>query len=157
MTWPTATLDNGARARVLAAAVPSAAVAEIEIDAPFGDVWAWLSDPETAVPEFDPTVAAVKVVERDGEQWRIRATAPYVRATLPFDVRMEAGGFCLMRARWRLFMVAMAADPLDGGRRTRITHVEAIPLPFTRWLRPLLRRFVREDLRGMARHFSHPT
>ena len=154
MTWPTATLDNGARARVLAAAVPSAAVADVEIDAPFDEVWGWLSDLETAVPELDPTVGALRVVERDGQRWRIRASAPFVRGvTLPFDVRME-DGFCLMRARWRLFMVAMAADAIDDGRRTRITHVEAIPLPFTGWLRPLLARFVRADLRGMARHFT---
>lgn len=153
MTWPTATIDTAARARILAAAIPSAAISEVEVDAPFDDVWAWLSALDQAIPTFDPTVAAVEVVERAGERWRIKASAPYVRVKLPFDVRMEPG-FCLMRARWRVYMVAMAATPLPGGR-TRITHVEAVPLPFTRWLRPILARFVRADVAGMARHFRH--
>ncbi|HVF73714.1 MAG TPA: SRPBCC family protein [Acidimicrobiales bacterium] len=151
MTWPTATLDNGARARILAAAIPNAAVVEVEVDVPFDEVWGWLSDLERSVPELDPTVAAVEVVEKKGMHWRIRASAPYVGVKLPFDVRME-DGFCLMRARWRLFTVVMAATPLPGGR-TRITHVEGVPLPFTRWMRPVLRRFVSEDVRGMIRHF----
>jgi hypothetical protein len=151
MTWPTATLDNGARARIIAAAVPSAAIEDVVVDAPYREVWEWLSDLERSVPDIDPTVGGLKVLSRDGEHWRIRASAPLVPVTLPFDARME-DGFCLMRAKWRLFLVVMAATPLDGNR-TRITHVEGIPLPFTRWLRPLLRRFVRLDIKGMARHF----
>jgi hypothetical protein len=151
MTWPTATVDNAARARILAAAIPSAATADAVLDASCEEVWAWLSDLERSVPEFDPTVAAIEVVAKDGINWRIRATAPFVRVKLPFEVRME-DGFCLMRARWRLFTVVMAATPLPDGR-TRFTHVEAVPLPFTRWMRPILRRFVHDDLRGMVRHF----
>lgn len=151
MTWPTATVDNAARARILAAAIPSAAMTEFELDAPFDEVWGWLSNLEHSVPEFDPTVAAIEVVEKRGIHWRIRATAPIIRVKLPFDVRME-DGLCLMRARWRLFTVVMAAVPLPDGR-TRFTHVEAVPLPFTRWMRPILRRFVRDDMRGMVRHF----
>ena len=38
MTWPTATVDHAARARILAAAIPSAAVGTVEIDAPFDEV-----------------------------------------------------------------------------------------------------------------------
>lgn len=151
MNWPMATIDNGARARIIAAAVPSAAVDDVVIDAPYHEVWQWLSDLERSVPEIDPTVRGLKVLSRHGEHWRIRASAPLVPVMLPFDARME-DGFCLMRAKWRLFLVVMAATPLDENR-TRITHVEGIPLPFTRWLRPLLRRFVRLDTKGMARHF----
>ncbi|MDQ3756538.1 MAG: hypothetical protein M3394_01650 [Actinomycetota bacterium] len=151
MTWPVAAVDGPTRARILAASIPSAALAEVVVDAPFDQVWGWLSDLERSVPELDPTVGRLKVLSRDGDRGRIRATAPYVPVPLPFDIRMEEG-FCLMKARARLFLVVMAAAPLDDGR-TRITHVEAVPLPFTKWLRPLLSRMVRADVRGMARHF----
>ena len=152
MTWPTATLDNGARARIIAAAVPSAAMDEVIIDAPYDQVWPWLSDLEHSVATFDPTVGRIRVLSRDGERWRVRSSMPLVPVGIPFDVRME-DGFCLMRAKWRFYMVVMAATPVDANR-TRITHVEGIPLPFTRWLRPLLRWFVRIDTKGMARRFE---
>ncbi len=136
MTWPMATLDTGARARVIAAAIPSAALVEAAIDAPFEEVWPWLSDLERSVPEFDPTVADLKVVSKDGPRWRVRASAPYVRVKLPFDVRIEEG-FCLMRAKWRLFAVVMTATPLPrrahpgdarGGRAAAVHPVDA-PAP----------------------------
>lgn len=152
MNWPTATLDNRSRVRILAEAVPSAALEEVVVDAPYRQVWTWLADLEGSVAGFDPMVAKVKVLSRDGEHWRIKTWAPFLPLALDFDVRME-DGFCLMRGRWRVYLVMFAATPVDE-HRTRITHVEAVPLPFTRWLRPVLRSFVRRDARGMARRFA---
>jgi hypothetical protein len=84
----------------------------------------------------------------DIEHIRMRATSYGV--PLPFDVFLE-DGFCLMRARARLYLVVMAAAPEDGGLRTRFLHMEAVPLPGTAVLRPLLRREVRSDLANLAR------
>src|SRR4051794_26373395 len=51
MSWPTVDLDPVRRLRVLAAAIPGAAVAESVLDAPFDDVWSAATDFENAVPK----------------------------------------------------------------------------------------------------------
>lgn len=151
--WPLAQLTPAARARAIAAGVPSAALAEVEIDAPFDEVWGWLSDLERSVPQFDVEVARLRIVRREGNRLEVVARAPFLPVPFRFDAVLEPG-WCFMRARFRLYLVVMTATPLDGGRRTLITHVEGIPLPFTRWLRPILRWVVRGDVRGIARHFD---
>lgn len=153
MTWPVAALSPAARARAIAAAVPSAALAEVDIDAPFDEVWDWLSDIEHSVPQFDFEVSRLRVLRREGNRLDVEARAPFLPIPFRFDAVLEPG-WCFMRARFRLYLVVMTATPLDGGRRTRVTHVEGIPLPFTRWLRPVLQRIVRGDVRGIARHFA---
>jgi hypothetical protein len=152
--WPVATLDPLQRAKVLAAAIPSAAWAEGEVDAPYESTWAWITDFERSVPLFDPMVHRVRVHRR----WREEDSAEQVDMTsstfgVParFDVRVE-DGFCLMKARTRIYLVVMAAIPLDDGRRTRVLSLEAVPRRGTALLRPALQRAVRADIRGIRRH-----
>jgi hypothetical protein len=141
-----------ARARALGEATPSAAWAEVILDARYDVAWPWVADLETSVPLFDTQVRALRVVERraqDGAE-RLRITASTFGVPVPFTVRLE-DGFCLMQARARLYMVLMAAEPHDGGTRTRFFHLEAIPLPGTGFLRTRLQRAVAADLRNLVR------
>ena len=150
--WPLAALGPIARARVLAATVPSAASVEGVLDAPYDVVWPWVADLEHSVPRFDAQVRALRVLERrpegDAEALHIRATSMGMR--LPFDVRLE-NGFCLMQARLRLYLVVMAAEPADDGAHTRFFHMEAVPLPGTGRLRGYLQRAVAADFRNLRR------
>lgn len=150
--WPVAELTPAARAHAIAAAVPGAALEEAVVDAPYEEVWAYLADLEGSVPEFDTMVRRLVVRRRDGNRLRLHAWGPFTPLPLPFDAWMDVG-YCVMRARFRLYMVVMAVTREPDGR-ARVTHVEGVPLPFTRWLRPLLRRVVRADLRGIARRFG---
>jgi hypothetical protein len=85
--------------------------------------------------------------EPDVESVRMRARTYGI--DLPFKVRIE-DGFCLMGGVARLYLVVMAAEPEDGGQRTRFLHLEAIPLPGSGFLRPLIRREVRSDFARLA-------
>jgi hypothetical protein len=150
--WPVAELGPIGRARALGASIPSAAWAEGILDAPYATTWSWIADLETSIPRFDSQVRKVRVVERapgDGAE-RLRITASTYGVAFPFDVRLE-DGFCLMQARARLYLVLMAAEPHDGGARTRFFHLEAIPLPGGRLLRGVLQREVNSDFRNLTR------
>jgi hypothetical protein len=150
--WPVASLGPIGRARALAASIPSAAWAEGILDAPYETVWRWVADLEVSVPRFDSQVHALRVRERDpgngADRLRIRASTFGI--PVPFVVRLE-DGYCLMQARARLYLVLMAAEPHDGRTRTRFFHLEAVPLPMTRLLRPLLQRGVDADLANLTR------
>ena len=150
--WPIASMGPIGRARTLARATPSAAWVEGELDAPYEVVWPWVADLETSVPRFDSQVRALRVVERratgGAEALRIEATSFGV--AVPFEVRLE-NGFCLMQARLRLYLVVMAAEPADQGRRTRFFHMEGVPLPGARLVRSRLSRAVHADFRNLAR------
>jgi hypothetical protein len=153
--WPLATLDPIRRAKVLGAAIPSAAWAEGVIAAPWAETWAWITDFERSVPRFDRDVDSVKVLERsrEGEVERVRLTARSHGVPVRFDVRVE-DGFCLMRGRARLYLVVMAAQPAGDagdGEHTRFLHLEGVPLPGTRLLRGRLRRMVNADLHHLSR------
>ena len=54
-----------------------------------------------------------------------------------------------MRDRRRLFVVGMAAVPV--GDTTRYAHLEGSPRGAARLFRPLFRRMVEGDLKGLAR------
>ena len=154
--WPTATLGPVARARALAASIPSAAWAEEILDAPYDATWRWVRDLEVSVPRFDSQVQRLRVIERrveDGAE-RLRIKAWSMGIGLPFDVRLEEG-YCLMQARARLYLVVMAAEPHDDGRRTRFFHVEAIPLPGAAIMRGAIVRGVRADVANLARLARH--
>jgi hypothetical protein len=150
--WPVASMGPIARAHVLAASVRSAAWVEGILDAPYDVAWPWVADLETSVPRFDSQVRKLRVLERRAENGfeRLRITASTFGVPVPFTVRLE-DGFCLMQARARLYMVLMAAEPHDAGTRTRFFHLEAVPLPATRFLRGRLQREVAADLRNLAR------
>lgn len=69
----------------------------------------------------------------------------------PFTVRLESG-FCLMQARGRAFTVVMAAAPEPGNPEcTRFVHIEAVPVPGFRFVRPVLGRLVAHDVSNLAR------
>jgi hypothetical protein len=141
-----------ARARALGASIPSAAWVEGILDTPYDATWPWISDLETSIPRFDTQVRQVRVVQRtpaDGAE-RLRIRASTYGVAFPFDVRLE-DGFCLMQARARLYLVLMAAEPHDGGARTRFFHLEAVPLPGTGFLRGHLQRVVDSDFRNLSR------
>jgi hypothetical protein len=131
-------LDPIRRLRVLAAAIPGAAVAEGVLDAPFDAVWA-------AATDFEQ-VGAIEVLIRDsrvrsrrpdagtgGErvevEYRPRPFGP--RDVTEVDLRP---GWCWMQSP--LAIAAMAAVP--EGDRTRFAHLEAVRFPGRRLFGPLL-------------------
>ena len=150
--WPVASVGPIARARALAASFPSAAWTEGILDAPYATTWPWIADLETSVPRFDTQVRTLRVLARRPEDRaeRLQVAATTFGVTLRFDVRLE-DGFCLMQARARLYLVLMAAEPHDGGERTRFFHLEAVPLPGTRLLRAVIQRGVHGDFANLAR------
>lgn len=150
MTWPVAELDSVSRLRALAAAYRSTGVAEVTVAVPFDEAWQWVTDFERNVPRLDTEVSRVRIRHRDGNRIRLWAWAPFVPVPLPFDVVVEPG-FCIMRGRFRAFLVVMAAVPTpDGG--TRYVHAEAVPRRGFGWVRRLIQRTVDADVRGFARH-----
>jgi hypothetical protein len=149
VTWPVAELDQIARLKVLAAAMPNAGVGEVVLDLPVEDVWSWLMDFEHTTHKFDTEVRKVRVRRRTDRGVKIWAWARLTPIPLGFDVTIEPG-FCLMRGAGRLFVVVMAAVP-DGEGGTRYAHAEAVPRRGLGWLRPMLQRVVDSDLRRLRR------
>jgi hypothetical protein len=149
--WPMARLDCVARLRALAASLPGTVMQERVLDAPFDDVWGFVSDLETAAPEFDRDVSRVRVVRASGERLRIHAWTPGVPVPLGFDVTLRPG-WCWMVSTPRLYVVGMAAAP--EGDRTRFGHLEGFvrgprsALGLSRWRH---RRHVARDLDGIER------
>jgi hypothetical protein len=154
--WPQATLDPLARLGLVEAAMPGSAATEAVIDAPFDRVWGYVADLERSVPEFDRLVRRIRIRSRrpaddnddggaetlDMQAWQVGVPAP-----MRFDVRLEPG-LCLMRGWGRLYFVGMAARP-EGDDRTRFRHVEGVPLPGARLLRPVFRRTTAGDMAGL--------
>lgn len=154
--WPTAELSHLGRVRALAAGLPGAVLQEGLIDAPFADVWGFISDLERSVPAFDDVVARLRVTRRDGTRLRIATRASWRMAGLPlgFDVDLE-DGWCWMVSRPGIYVVGMAAepDPADAGR-TRYAHLEGItvrPRLLARATRVRSRRHVASDVAGIER------
>jgi hypothetical protein len=148
--WPTARLDPVRQLRVLAGVLPGVGLVERVLDAPFERVWPALADLEHSVPAFDPMVASLRVLSREGERLVVVTRLPLVPLTLQFQVELRQG-WCLMRSR--TYLVGMAAVPLPGGR-TRYAHLEGLPWRggrLLRLLRPLFRRLVGGDVRGIVR------
>ena len=152
MTWPTAELGQITRLRAVAAAYPNAGVGEVTVDVPFDDAWAWITDFERNTARIDKALSKARIRRRDGDRLSMWVWQRFNPIPLLFDVTIEPG-FCIMRARGRLFLVVMAAEPAGDGR-TRYAHAEAIPLPGTGWLRRLFDRAVKSDLGGVRTHIG---
>ncbi|HEY3141722.1 MAG TPA: hypothetical protein VGJ86_11365 [Acidimicrobiales bacterium] len=168
MSWPVARLDRIARLRALASGFQGGALHEAVLDAPFDDAWAWLSDLERTVPDFDEDVARLRIIRREphpegGERLRIhtRNTAIVLWMPTVLDAHL-ASGWCWMATRPLLYVIGMAAEP--EGDRTRFAHFEGLAFQAPRLLQPVLRpvlaasrwrhdRHVPRDLAAIERHF----
>jgi hypothetical protein len=146
--WPAARLDPIARLRALAAGLPGAALHERVIDAPFADVWGYVSDLEHSVPEWDRDVARIRIVRSSGERLRVHSWSPRVPVPLGFDVTLRPG-WCWMASH--LYVVGMAAVP--DGDRTRFAHLEGFVAggPLLRLSRWRHRAHVVRDVDGIER------
>lgn len=107
------------RLAVLAAALPGAVVRERRVAAPFDAVWRVVADLEDALPRYEPGVARVRVVERDGEFLRLVVRDTSGREDV-MDARLRPG-WCLMQSA--TIVVAFAARPLDADT-TLLAHLE---------------------------------
>jgi len=145
--WPSAQLDDVARLRALAAALPHAAYAERTIAAPFDAVWAVFGDLEHGVPRFEWSVRELEIVQREDDALEIVA-----RGALGSRARFRAiwrPGWCVMSDFSGRGQIGMAAAPA-GPTRTRVAHFEGTR-GLGRLARPFLLRAVRRDLARVAR------
>jgi hypothetical protein len=142
--WPRGRLDEVAKMRAIAAALPYCAVRETVLHAPFDRVWNFISDVEGSTPLFEGTVSRLEILERNGEHLRIRSRS---LPGLWFESRMVLRpGWCLMHSR--VGQVGMAARA-EGDDRTRFIHFEGSPL-LGRLLRPYLHWNIGGDFRRLA-------
>jgi hypothetical protein len=151
-----AELDRVARLRVLAEGVPGATFREYRVRADFDHAWSVLADLEHSVPIYDGQVTRLDVVDRapapDGVGERLRARVRVSKWTGPLTQRFDidlAPGWCWMVADPQLYLVGMAAEP--DGNGTRLGHLEGVPLPTSRRLRPVVAPALRA-LRPLHRH-----
>jgi hypothetical protein len=114
-------LDPVARLRMIAAGLDGAAFAEALLDAPYPAVWALVSDLERGVPRFEPSVVAVEIIERSGDQLRVIVRTQR-DSRIPMEVLLR-DGYCLMQSEHA--SIGMAASP--EGDKTRFAHFEHVP------------------------------
>jgi hypothetical protein len=155
-SWPVAELDRVARLRVLAAGIPGATFREYRVRSDFEHAWSILADLERSVPVYDGQVTRLDVVDRtpapDGVGERLQARVRVSKWTGPLTQRFDidlSPGWCWMVADPQLYLVGMAAEP--DGTGTRLGHLEGVPLPTGRALRPLVGPALRL-LRPLHRH-----
>lgn len=113
------TLDSIDRLHVIAAALDDAVLVECVLDASYDAVWRLAADLEHGVPQFEPAVQAVEILERDGESLRV-----LVHTTRGSELAMDVilrDGYCLMQSD--PVAVGMAARPEAG--KTRFAHFES--------------------------------
>jgi hypothetical protein len=113
-----ADIDPIDRLTILAAALPGATVRQRRITAPFDAVWQVIADMEHATPRYEPGVAHVRVIERQGEFLRLLVQDTGGREEM-MDAKLRPG-WCLMQSA--TIVVAFAARPL--GSQTLLAHLE---------------------------------
>jgi len=149
-TWPSVTLSNVERMRVLGAAIPNAKLAETVLDVPFERVWSWFSELEHSIPSFDGQVRRLRIDRREGNELRVTAwQGPGAITRLRFTVLLEPDGWCLMTGAKRLYVVGMCADAV-GADQTHVALLEAVPRAVGRLLRPFLAHHVDGDIGRIA-------
>jgi hypothetical protein len=151
-SWPTVELGPLERLRVMARVLPGVWMEERLLDAPFDEVWGFLSDLERA-PEFDTDLHSVKVVSREADRLKIRVRAEVLGVAMPpTPVAVELReGWCWMRSP--LYVVGMAAAP--EGDRTRFGHLEGVPLHGPPSVQNLLRPVAWVSRLRHRRHIPH--
>jgi hypothetical protein len=113
-------IDPVRRLSVIAAGVKDATLVETILDAPYAAVWKLASDLEEGVPQFEPAVLAVQILERDGE--RLQVVVQTARGPeIPMTVVLR-DGYCLMQSEH--VSIGMAARP--EGDKTRFAHFESL-------------------------------
>ena len=125
-------IDPIDRLAILAAALPGAAVGQRRIAAPFDAVWQVIADMEHATPRYEPGVARVRVIERNGEFLRLVVQDTAGREDA-MDARLRPG-WCLMQSA--TIVIAFAAR--DLGSETLLAHLEhrRAPTPLAREHQP---------------------
>ena len=124
--WPVAELDEVRRMRVLAASFPGASYAEEYFDVPFERVWDYIADMERSMPALVPLFREFRIIEREGEHLKARATGRIGdRGT--FDIvlrpgwclmqdRFAVGGFAAVRVGEGTLVAACGGPRVPGGR-----------------------------------------
>jgi hypothetical protein len=111
-------IDPIDRLTILAAALPGAVVRQRQIAAPFDAVWRVIADLEHATPRYEPGVAHLRVIERNGQFLRLLVQDTAGREEM-MDARLRPG-WCLMQSA--TVVVAFAARRL--GSQTLLAHLE---------------------------------
>lgn len=141
-TWPVAELDTIQRLRVMAAAVPGAAVTERLVDAPLDRVWAVLADFPGGFTQVQPDMRVVRVVQRAGDEVTLHALSRHgMRAQLHGT---ERSGWCWLQSRFLIIAMAAVQQP---DARTRVALTGGIRLPGRGAILPIgVRREARHSL-----------
>ncbi|MGW1774745.1 hypothetical protein [Streptomyces sp. NPDC002104] len=117
-------LDQVARLRIMAAAVPGARVVEATLPAPLPDVWAVMSDLEGDFGRFQPDMRTVRVLRVTGDRVEALARSKYgLRAHFRGVLRP---GWCWLQSRFLIIGMAAAQHP-DGGTRVALTGGVRVP------------------------------
>jgi hypothetical protein len=116
-------LDPIDRLAVLAAGLPGAVVGQRRIAAPFDAVWQVIADLENALPRYEPGVADVRILERDGEFLRLLVHDSDGREDA-MDARLRPG-WCVMQSD--TVVVAFAARREND--ETLLAHLEHLRVP----------------------------
>ena len=143
--WPSADLNPVRRMRILVAGLPNAAFRERVLDAPFDDVWRVASDLEHGTPLWEKNVGGLAILQEQDDRLEVE-----IRSFFGLRLRARAvlrPGWCVMQGQ--LFAVGMAAAP--EGERTRFAHFEALSLPGSGVLRPLLRHRIHHEFETLER------
>jgi hypothetical protein len=134
--WPSAELDAIRRLRVMAAALPGVALAEIVVPAPLDRAWAAVADLETSLPVMIRDFRSVRVTETGNEQLRMDARGKLGQRAR-FDVVLRPG-WCWMQSRLWVGGIA-AVDQPGQPSSTRIGFLGGLRLPGARLVKRALR------------------
>lgn len=143
--WPASEPDPVRRLRILAAAMPHAAFRERVLDAPFDAVWSVAGDLEHGTPQWKNDVTGLSIVEQEDERLTVE-----IRSYFGISLRLRAilrPGWCVMQGRLLVVGMAAAAE----GEQTRFAHLQAVSLPGSRVLSPLLRHRIQHEFENLER------
>jgi hypothetical protein len=145
--WPVTDLDAVQRMRVLASALPSGAYGRLHIEAPFEQVWGYLSDMDRSIPDL---IGFIRRFELGAHGTAAVATGLLGnRGRFAVDLR---DGWCVMQDR---FVVGGFAAVPDGGG-TLVAGCGAVRTAGVRRVVPLLfgERAVLRTLGKVRKHME---
>jgi hypothetical protein len=127
--WPVARLDATQRLRVMAAALPGTAHAEIVVAAPLELAWATAADLEASLLVMLRDFRSVRVTETDTDRLRMDVRGRLGQRAR-FDVVLQPG-WCWMQSRLWVGGIAAAAEP-GQPTSTRIGFLGGLRIPGAR-------------------------